>query len=66
MPRMNTFSARPGSILKAWDTTWKIIENDTLNMTILLEAIDEPGHRKKVRYHPGDEIFLRWVPHQRT
>lgn len=65
MPRVNTYSARPGSILRAWDTTWKILENDTLECYLILGEIDNLSHRKRVRYRPGDEIFLRWVPHNR-
>lgn len=65
MPNQNCFAVRPGSILRAWDTTWKVLENDTLQMTLILSDIDDPGHRKKVRYHSGQEIFLRWEPQTR-
>ena len=64
MPRVNTFAARPGSLLRAWDTTWRIIENNTLDQYLILEDIDRRSNRKRVRYQPGDEIFLRWIPHR--
>lgn len=65
MPNRNCFSIRPSSILRAWDTTWKVLENDTLAQTLTLGDIEEPGHRKKVRYSAGQEIFLRWEPQTR-
>ena len=63
MPRQNVFAVRPGSILRAWDTTWKVLENDTLDQTLLLGEIENLGHRKLVRYRAGQEIFVRWSPH---
>lgn len=63
MPKANTFAVRPGSILHAWDTTWKVLENNTLDQYLILGEIDNLSHRKRIRYHPGDEIFLRWIPH---
>lgn len=65
MPTQNCFAIRPGSILHAWETTWKVLENDTYAQTLLLAEIDDPQHRKKVRYSSGQEIFLRWIPFHR-
>lgn len=62
MPKVNCYAARPGSILRAWDKSWKILDNDTLNHILILGEVDGTA-QKRVRYHPGDEIFLRWVPH---
>lgn len=62
MPKRNCEAVRPTSILHAWDTTWKVLENDTLGRKLILAAIDDPLHRKLVRYDAGQEIFLRWEP----
>jgi hypothetical protein len=62
MPNRNAEAIRPSSILHAWDTTWKVLENNTLDRTLILGDIEDPLHRKKVRYAPGQEIFLRWEP----
>lgn len=65
MPRMNCYSARPGSIVHIFDKTWKILENNTLECYLILGEINNLTHRKRIRYTPGQEIFLRWVPHNR-
>lgn len=63
MPKQNCFAVRPGSKLRAFDEDWKVAENDTLAMTLLLE--NARGTQKRVRYTPGQEIFLRWEPQTR-
>lgn len=65
MPKQNCFAVRPGSILVAWDTTWKVLENDTLTQKLILGEVDNLGHRKLVRYSQGQTVFLRWEPHDR-
>jgi hypothetical protein len=65
MPKQNCFAVRPDSILHAWETTWRVLENDTLAQTLLLGEIGNLGHQKRVRYTPGQEIFLRWEPQTR-
>jgi hypothetical protein len=66
MPKQNCFAVRPGSILHAWDTTWTVLENDTLTQRLILAEVDNRQHRKLVRYSSGQEIFLRWEPHDRV
>jgi len=43
MPKQNCFSVRPGSILVAWETTWKVLENNTLEQYLILAEIDKIG-----------------------
>lgn len=63
MPKRNAEAIRPSSILHAWDVTWRVLENDTLGRRILLGEIGNLGNQKRVRYQPGQELFLRWEPH---
>lgn len=64
MPKTNAEAIRPGSIFRAWDTSWRVKANDTLNRTMDLES-PETGEHKRIRYQPGQEIFLRWSPANR-
>lgn len=65
MPKQNCFAVRPGSILVAWETTWKVLENNTLEQYLILGEVDHLTHRKRVRYSSGQTLFLRWEPHDR-
>jgi hypothetical protein len=59
----NAFAVRPRSIFRAWDKSWKVLSNDTLSMTLSLIELDAAHpERKRVHYHPGQEIRLRWAP----
>lgn len=62
MPKQTAEAVRPGSIFRAWDTSWKVLENDTLSRRMTLAEVDNPSHRKLITYHPGQEIFVRWAP----
>jgi len=63
MPKRNAEAIRPSSILHAWEITWRVLENDTLGRSMLLGEIGKLSNQKRVRYTPGQVIFLRWEPH---
>lgn len=65
MPRMSTYAARPGSLFAYKERVYRITENDTLGCRITARALEAPRDTIHLRYRPGDEIFLRWVPHTR-
>lgn len=62
MPARNAEAIRPGSLLKAWSIVWKVTANDTLSRTLDLKSVEGPQQTKRIRYAPGQEIFLRWEP----
>lgn len=62
MPRVNTYAARPGSLFSFKDRVYKITENDTLDCILTARALEVPRDTIRLRYRPGDEIFLRWAP----
>lgn len=62
--KVNGEAVRPGSILGFKGQVWKVIGNDTLNCQLELRELDKT-QLKTVRYRPGQEINLRWIPHNR-
>jgi len=66
MPKRNAEAIRPSSILHAFEVTWRVTGNDTLDRLLELESIDPPHRTKRVRYQPGQEIFLRWEPFDKS
>lgn len=68
MPKQACFSMRNGTIMGYDERVWKVIDNNTLDRTFLLETIDDektglPRRRKRIRYAPGQEVVVRWIPH---
>ena len=65
MPKTNCFSVRPGSLFNYRGVTYKVLENDTLTCTLHAKEVDKIRPKRiRIGYHPGQEIFLRWVPHK--
>lgn len=63
MPKTNCLSARPGSLFNYKGRIYKLVANDTLEQKLRAKAIEPPFDLISILYSPGQEIFLRWVPH---
>lgn len=67
---MNQFciSMRPGTILMYKGRKWRVTANDTLNQVFTMETIDKkpalPHLKKRIQYHMGQEVQVRWKPHE--
>lgn len=54
--RLAAVAARPGDLVKIEGKVWKILEHRTLDRTLVMERVTEPGHRKRIQYPLGFEF----------